>query len=119
VKRSLTCVPAREDRSDARLSAPRRETVLRGGAQVLRGRHRGGPEHWPVIPGTGGLRKARVSRAGMGKRGGARTIYLHWAGKTLVLLLHVYAKNVQEDIDATQKKLLGQLRDQFMESYRD
>jgi hypothetical protein len=77
------------------------------------------PEHWPVIPGTGGLRKARVSRSGMGKRGGARTIYFHWAGETLGLLLHVYAKNVQEDIDAAQKKILAQLRDQFMEDYRD
>ena len=55
----------------------------------------------------------------MGKRGGARTIYIYWADKTLILLLHVYAKNVQEDIDATQKKILVQLRDQFMESYRD
>jgi hypothetical protein len=76
------------------------------------------PEHWPVISGTGGLRKARASRPGMGKRGGARTIYFYWAGKTLILLLHVYAKNVQEDIDATQKKILVQLRDE-LESYRD
>ena len=28
-----------------------------------------------VIPGSGGLRKVRWSRAGMGKRGGARVIY--------------------------------------------
>ena len=77
------------------------------------------PEQWPVIAGTGGLRKARVSRPGMGKRGGARTIYFYWATKTLVLLLHVYAKNVQEDLDAAQKKILVQLRDQFLESYRD
>lgn len=28
-----------------------------------------------VIPGTGGLRKVRWSRAGMGKRGGTRVIY--------------------------------------------
>jgi hypothetical protein len=79
----------------------------------------GAPEQWPVIPGTGGLRKARVARPGMGKRGGARTIYFYWAGETLLLLLHVYAKNVQEDIDAAQKKILVQLRDQFMEDYRD
>jgi RelE toxin of RelE / RelB toxin-antitoxin system len=77
------------------------------------------PEHWPVIPGTGGLRKARVSRPGMGKRGGARTIYFYWAGETLILRLHVYAKNAQEDIDTAQRKVLVQLRDQFMEDYRD
>jgi hypothetical protein len=44
---------------------------------------------------------------------------LYWAGETVILLLHVYAKNVQEDIDAVQKKILVQLRDQFMEDYRD
>ena len=29
-----------------------------------------------IIPGTGGLRKVRWSRQGMGKRGGARVIYV-------------------------------------------
>jgi len=30
-----------------------------------------------VIPGTGGLRKIRWSRPGMGKRGGVRVIYFY------------------------------------------
>lgn len=30
-----------------------------------------------VIPGSGGCRKVRWSRAGMGKRGGARVIYFN------------------------------------------
>jgi hypothetical protein len=77
------------------------------------------PEQWPVIPGTGGLRKARVPRPGMGKRGGARTIYFYWVGKSVLLLLHVYAKSVQEDMSADQKKTLVQLRNEFMEHYRD
>lgn len=77
------------------------------------------PERWPVIPGTGGLRKARVARPGTGKRGGARTIYFYWASETLLLLLHVYAKSVKEDIDAAQKKILMQIRDEFMREYHD
>ncbi|HYD07739.1 MAG TPA: addiction module toxin RelE [Reyranella sp.] len=32
------------------------------------------PEAWPVIPGGGGIRKARVARGGKGKSGGARVI---------------------------------------------
>jgi hypothetical protein len=32
------------------------------------------PECGEVIPGTGGFRKVRVARSGMGKRGGARVI---------------------------------------------
>lgn len=32
-------------------------------------------EAWPIIPGTGGVRKARAARGGRGKSGGARIIY--------------------------------------------
>jgi len=34
------------------------------------------PECGDLIPGTGGFRKVRVARKGMGKRGGARVIYI-------------------------------------------
>jgi mRNA-degrading endonuclease RelE of RelBE toxin-antitoxin system len=36
------------------------------------------PERHPVIPGTGGVRKARWSRRDKGKSGGVRVIYYHW-----------------------------------------
>src|SRR5882724_4049607 len=64
------------------------------------------PEQWPVIPGTGGLRKARVARAGMGKRGGARAIYYCWVSESLLLMMDVYAKSEQEDLNADDKKSL-------------
>ena len=75
------------------------------------------PEKWPVIAGTGGLRKARVSRPGMGKRGGARTIYYYWVSETLILLTHVYAKNQQEELHPEEKKLLTNMLQDFKESY--
>jgi hypothetical protein len=34
------------------------------------------PELGEVMPGTGGFRKIRVGRGGIGKRGGARVIYI-------------------------------------------
>jgi hypothetical protein len=34
------------------------------------------PDCGEVMQGTGGFRKARVARSGMGKRGGARLIYI-------------------------------------------
>lgn len=37
------------------------------------------PTNWPVIAGTGGVRKARAMRGSSGKRGGARVIY--YAGR--------------------------------------
>jgi len=36
------------------------------------------PERWPVVPGTGGLRKARMRLPGRGKSGGARVLYLYF-----------------------------------------
>ncbi len=35
----------------------------------------GNPEAGEVMPGTGGVRKIRWAREGMGKRGGTRVIY--------------------------------------------
>jgi hypothetical protein len=45
-----------------------------------------------VIPGTGGLRKIRWSRSGMGKRGGARVIYYNVLGNGQIWLLIGYTK---------------------------
>ncbi len=45
-----------------------------------------------VIPQTGGLRKLRWSRQGMGKRGGARVIYYTRLPKGDIVLVAVYVK---------------------------
>ena len=45
-----------------------------------------------VIPQTGGLRKLRWSRQGMGKRGGARVIYYTQMPKGHIVLVAVYVK---------------------------
>jgi hypothetical protein len=45
-----------------------------------------------VIPGAGALRKVRWSRAGMGKRGGARVIYFSRLPQGEIVLVLVYAK---------------------------
>ena len=60
-----------------------------------------------VIPRSGGLRKLRWARSGMGKRGGARVIYYHLAADGEVYLLLAYAKARQENLTPTQ---LNQLR---------
>ncbi len=49
------------------------------------------PLEGDVIPGSGGCRKVRWSRAGMGKRGGARVIYFNVQDGRIWLLI-VYAK---------------------------
>ena len=45
-----------------------------------------------VIPGSGGLRKVRWSRSGMGKRGGTRVIYYNTLPEGHIWLLIAYTK---------------------------
>ena len=71
------------------------------------------PEAHPIVPGTGGVRKARWARQGKGKSGGVRVIYYYW--RTIkdvtmqvldpeVYLLSIYAKNDQSDMTAVDRK---------------
>ena len=57
-----------------------------------------------VIPQTGGLRKVRWSRAGMGKRSGARVIFFTRLASGEVVLIAVYAKAKFDNLPATVLK---------------
>jgi len=59
------------------------------------------PDAGDVIPGTGGLRKVRWKRAGMGKRGGARVIYFNQLDHGVIWLLIVYAKAKFDNLPTT------------------
>ena len=61
------------------------------------------PECGEVIPGTGGFRTVRVGRAGMGKRGGARVIYILRNENYPIFLTDAFAKNQKENL--TRKEL--------------
>ncbi len=63
-----------------------------------------------VIPGAGGLRKVRWSRAGMGKRGGARVVYLTQLMDGTLALLMIYSKS---KFDNLPKEFLLQLKKEF------
>ncbi|WNV05443.1 transcriptional regulator [Candidatus Methylospira mobilis] len=56
------------------------------------------PETGDIIPGTGGARKLRWSRPGMGKRGGLRVIYYYVDVIGQIWLLTLYSKNVADNI---------------------
>ena len=58
------------------------------------------PDTGDVIPGSGGCRKIRWSRAGAGKRGGVRVIYTTRLTRGAVVLLVIYAKSARESIPA-------------------
>jgi hypothetical protein len=67
------------------------------------------PELGDVIPGTGGLRKIRVSAKGKGKRGGARVIYFCFVSASRIAMLLAYPKNAKDDLDADEKKALAKI----------
>jgi hypothetical protein len=66
------------------------------------------PETGDLIPDTGGVRKVRWRRQGIGKRGGARVIYFYHNPVTPLFLLMVYAKAVREDLAPDAKKAVAE-----------
>ena len=61
------------------------------------------------IPGTGGLRKVRWNRQGMGKRSGVRVVYFFYNDTAPVFLFTVYAKGKQTDLSTDEKKKMTEL----------
>ena len=68
------------------------------------------PEAGSVVPGSGGVRKLRWKRKGMGKRGGLRVIYFARYQPNEFWMLTLYAKARQHNIPA---HILKQLKEAF------
>ena len=68
------------------------------------------PEAGQMVPGSGGVRKLRWKRKGMGKRGGLRVIYFVRYQPNECWMLTLYAKTKQENIPA---HILKQLKEAF------
>src|SRR5229473_609769 len=68
------------------------------------------PDRGAVVPGLGGVRKARIANPsrGKGKRSGYRYLYLYLETIQQVHLLILLDKNEQEDLNEEQRK---QVRD--------
>ena len=66
------------------------------------------PDAGDVVPGTGGVRKARWSRPGAGKRGGVRVVYFNRFADGQIWLLLIYSKSVRDNVPAELLKLLKQ-----------
>lgn len=65
------------------------------------------PEDGDIIPGTGGVRKLRWGKAGVGKRGGARVIYFYYQMDCPLYLLLAYAKAQATDLTADEKRAVA------------
>jgi hypothetical protein len=63
-----------------------------------------------MVPGLGGVRKARIANPGRGKgkRGGYRYLYLYLETRQHIHLLFLLDKNEQEDASEEQRKQIRQ-----------
>ena len=75
------------------------------------------PECGEVIQGTGGFRKVRVGRGGIGKRGGARVIYILRNESFPVFLIAVYSKNEKANLSKKERNDLAKIADSIFTRY--
>jgi hypothetical protein len=72
------------------------------------------PNKGALIKGTGGIRKLRwITGKGGSQRGGLRILY-HFNGQQLVLLITLFKKSDQENIDAGEKAEIRKLIDEML-----
>jgi hypothetical protein len=71
-----------------------------------------------VMSGTGGFRKVRVPRQGMGKSGGARVVYIWRSDKFPVFLITVFPKNEKANLTKAERNVLKKRADDIFDSYR-
>ena len=57
-----------------------------------------------VVPGSGGIRKVRWRRAGVGKSGGVRVIYFVRTVEEELVLLTLYAKSTTDNLTGAKLK---------------
>jgi hypothetical protein len=61
------------------------------------------PQVHPVIPGTGGFRKARWARRGEGKSGGFRVIYFFITPPGRVYMASIFEKSRKQTLSAAEQ----------------
>jgi hypothetical protein len=69
------------------------------------------PECGEVMQGTGGFRKVRVGRGGIGKRGGARVVFILRNEGFPIFLITAYPKSRTQRTGKTCRRNLQQLQE--------
>lgn len=76
------------------------------------------PECGDVIQGTGGFRKVRVGRTGIGKRGGARVVYILRNEEFPIFLITAYPKNEKDNLTKKERNELAKRADEIFAKFR-
>jgi hypothetical protein len=75
------------------------------------------PQCGDVMSGTGGFRKVRVPREGMGKSGGARVVYIWRNDRFPVFLISVFPKNKKANLTKAERNILKKRADDIFDRY--
>lgn len=76
------------------------------------------PQTGVLIEGTGGIRKIRWAREGMGKRGGVRVIYYFHSERIPLYLLTVFGKSERADLSMAERIALGKFVKRLVDASR-
>ena len=75
------------------------------------------PECGEVMQDTGGFRKIRVGRGGIGKRGGARVVYIVRNEGFPVFLVTAYPKNEKDNLSKKERNELAKRAEEIFTRY--
>jgi hypothetical protein len=76
------------------------------------------PDDGDLMPGTGGARKLRWARTGMGKRCGFRVITFFHDWEMPVFLLAIFAKGERTDLSQAEKNALSGTLKAIVQEYK-
>jgi len=76
------------------------------------------PDCGDLIPGSGGARKARFAKAGMGKRGGYRVVSYFAATDVPVFLLAAFGKNQRANLSKAETNELRTILPKIADAWR-
>lgn len=77
------------------------------------------PSAGALITGTGGIRKIRWARKGMGKSGGARIIYFFHNENLPLFLITAFGKNEKANLTKSERNELAKLTSLLVKSYKE
>ena len=97
-------------RADRLLSSAEREMLITYLAES--------PLAGVAMQGTGGIRKLRWAREGMGKSGGVRAIYFYHDERIPLYLLTVFGKNEKANLSAAERNALAKLAKLLISAWR-
>jgi len=76
------------------------------------------PKSGDIITGTGGIRKIRWVREGIGKSGGVRVIYYFHDKNIPLFILTVFAKNEKINLSKSERNELANLVKLIVKNYK-